>query len=51
VRVRWVQDFEMRPGAPFSDEQMAARINANSKVQLGNHKTAIERAYGLLPTG
>src|SRR4030088_2067330 len=25
VRLRWVQNFEVRQGAPFTDEQMAAR--------------------------
>jgi aromatase len=42
VRLRWVQDFEVRPGAPFTDEQMAARINSNSRQQLRYHKEKIE---------
>jgi len=44
VRLRWVQDFEVRPGAPFTDEQMAARINGNSAEQLRSHKRQIEQA-------
>ena len=29
VRLRWVQDFEMKPGAPLDDDAMAIRINRN----------------------
>ena len=45
TRLRWVQDFEMRPGAPFSDEQMAARINRGSEHNLRTHKQLIERHW------
>jgi aromatase len=34
TRMRWTQDFEMKPGAPLDDAGMAERINANSRVQL-----------------
>src|SRR5262245_26550487 len=34
IRMRWVQDFHMKPQAPVNDEQMTERINSNSKVQL-----------------
>jgi aromatase len=44
VELRWVQDFEVAPGAPFTDEQMANRINGNSKVQLQHHREAMESA-------
>jgi aromatase len=44
VRLRWVQDFEMKAGAPLDDAGMAARINANSAVQLGLIKAAVEAA-------
>lgn len=40
--MRWVQDFQMKPTAPVNDEQMAARINRNSPVQMGLIKAAIE---------
>jgi aromatase len=43
--LRWVQDFEMAPGAPFTDAQMAERINRNSRTNLVNHKEAIESGY------
>jgi aromatase len=42
TRLRWVQDFEMRPGAPFTDQQMAARINHGSAQNLARHKEVIE---------
>ena len=44
VHLRWVQDFEVADGAPFTDEQMARRINDNSATQLQNHRTQIEAA-------
>ena len=43
VRMRWVQDFHMRPQAPVNDEQMTDRINSNSKVQLALIKEKVER--------
>lgn len=45
TRVRWVQDFEMRPGAPFTDEQMTARINHGSTQNLKRHKEVIEQHW------
>jgi aromatase len=42
TRLRWVQDFEMRPGAPFTDQQMAARIDHGSTQNLARHKEVIE---------
>jgi aromatase len=44
VLVRWVQDFEVSDGAPFTDEQMEMRINVNSRAQLQRHKKLIEAA-------
>jgi aromatase len=43
VRMRWVQDFHMKPQAPVNDEQMTDRINSNSKVQLALIKEKVER--------
>jgi aromatase len=42
VQLRWVQDFEARPDAPFTDAQMLARINAGSEANLRRHKELIE---------
>lgn len=44
VRMRWVQDFEMKPTAPINDEQMTARLNTNTAVQLRLIKEKVEAA-------
>lgn len=43
VRMRWVQDFEMKQGAPLDDAGMAARIEGNMAVQLTRIKDIVER--------
>lgn len=42
--MRWVQDFQMKDSAPVTDEEMAARIDANSPRQMALIKTAVEGA-------
>jgi quercetin dioxygenase-like cupin family protein/ribosome-associated toxin RatA of RatAB toxin-antitoxin module len=42
TRMRWVQDFRMKPDAPVDDEGMRQRINASSKVQLRLIKDRLE---------
>lgn len=44
VRLRWVQDFEMKPGAPVDDETMRARINRNSGIQQDRIRQLLESA-------
>ncbi len=44
VRMRWVQDFEMKPIAPINDEQMTNRLNTNTAVQLRLIKEKVEAA-------
>lgn len=44
VVMRWVQDFEMKPGAPLDDAAMTERLNRNTRVQLDLIKTRIEQA-------
>jgi aromatase len=34
TRMRWVQDFAMRPDAPVNDAAMTQRINKNSRIQM-----------------
>jgi aromatase len=46
VRMRWVQDFEMKPGAPLDDAQMTDRLNTNSAGQMKLIKDRIEAATG-----
>ena len=43
--MRWEQRFAMRPTAPVDDDQMTARINANSVVQLALIKARIEERH------
>ena len=42
TRMRWIQDFHMKPEAPVDDEQMTNRINTNSKIQMGIIKEKVE---------
>jgi len=42
VRLRWVHDFEVRPGAPVTDAQMQERIGASAKVNMRRHRDIIE---------
>ena len=34
TRMRWIQDFRMRPTAPIDTEAMTERINTNTGVQM-----------------
>lgn len=42
VLMRWVQEFEMRPGVPVDDAAMAVSINSNSPVQMAAIKAKLE---------
>ena len=42
TKMRWVQDFTMKPTAPFNDEQQAENINRNTKIQQAVIKERIE---------
>jgi len=42
TRLRWVQDFEARPDAPFTDEEMRRRIDAGARANLRRHRDVIE---------
>lgn len=44
VRMRWVQDFEMKPGAPLDDAGMTDRLNTNSAGQQKLIKDKVEAA-------
>src|SRR5262249_48235120 len=43
TKMRWVQEFHMKPDAPVDDRQMEARINHNTKIQMGIIKEKVER--------
>lgn len=42
IRMRWVQDFEMRPQAPVDDATMLERLNRNTAEQQRLIKEKIE---------
>jgi aromatase len=44
VRMRWVQDFEMKPTAPVDDEFMTNRLNTNTAGQMRLIKEKVEAA-------
>ncbi|MDQ2877135.1 MAG: SRPBCC family protein [Actinomycetota bacterium] len=44
TRMRWQQEFQMKPGAPVDDAAMATRIDTNTPVQMAHIKSAIEAA-------
>jgi ribosome-associated toxin RatA of RatAB toxin-antitoxin module len=44
VKMRWIQDFAMKPTAPVDDEQMTAQINRNSVNEMARIKQIVENA-------
>ncbi|MFI6448782.1 SRPBCC family protein [Kitasatospora sp. NPDC050543] len=44
VRMRWVQEFHVRPEMPFGDAAMAEHLNTNTKVQMARIKKLVEEA-------
>lgn len=42
VRMRWVQDFEMKSGAPVDDAAMTQRLNRNTARQMQRIKELAE---------
>jgi aromatase len=44
VRMRWVQEFRMKPEAPLDDAAMTGRLNRNTAVQLQLIKEKVEAA-------
>lgn len=44
VRMRWVQDFHMKPEAPLDDAAMTDRLNRNTAIQQQLIKGRIEAA-------
>jgi aromatase len=46
VRMRWVQDFEMKPGLPVDDAAMQERLNTNTPIQQQLIKAKVEAAAG-----
>jgi len=46
TRMRWVQEFTMKPTAPANDEQMEHYINNNTRTQMAIIKERIEQRVG-----
>ncbi|MEU3465766.1 SRPBCC family protein [Streptomyces sp. NPDC006733] len=44
VRMRWVQDFHMKPQAPVDDAGMTAHLNRNTAIQMALIKEKVEAA-------
>lgn len=44
TRMRWVQDFHMRPSAPLDDAGMTERINSNTPREMSAIREKVERA-------
>ncbi len=44
TRMRWIQDFAMRSGAPLNDEQMTGRLNTSTPVQMAVIRQRVEQA-------
>ena len=44
TRMRWVQDFSMKPSAPADDATAEEYMNKNTKVQMGVIKERLEEA-------
>ncbi|MGN9913970.1 SRPBCC family protein [Phytohabitans sp. LJ34] len=45
VSMRWVQDFQMKPDAPFDDAAMTERLNRTSRTQLAHVRDRIEERH------
>jgi aromatase len=46
TRMRWVQDFSMKPEAPADDETAQDYMNRNTKTQMTAIKERLEQAAG-----
>ncbi len=46
TKMRWVQDFSMKPEAPANDEQAEEYINKNTREQMRVLKERLEGAEG-----
>ncbi|MEQ4723354.1 MULTISPECIES: SRPBCC family protein [unclassified Nonomuraea] len=51
VRMRWVQDFHMKPQAPADDDGMTAYLNHNTAIQMNRIKGLVEKAAAAAPQG
>ncbi|ORT57122.1 SRPBCC family protein [Streptomyces sp. CB03238] len=45
TEMRWVQEFDMKAGAPFDNEQMTAHLNLTTKANMARIKKMIEEEH------
>ncbi|MFF7994024.1 SRPBCC family protein [Kitasatospora xanthocidica] len=43
TRMRWIQDFAMKPTAPVDDDGMVNHINRNSRIQMQLIREKVEK--------
>ena len=43
VEMRWRQEFEVRPGLPFGNAEMAERLNTNTRREMARIKELVEK--------
>ncbi|MFE4519525.1 SRPBCC family protein [Kitasatospora sp. NPDC056783] len=43
TKMRWIQDFAMKPTAPVDDEGMTSHIDRNSKIQMQLIREKVEK--------
>jgi aromatase len=43
TRMRWIQDFAMKPTAPVDDQGMTEHINRNSRIQMELIREKVEK--------
>jgi aromatase len=46
TKMRWVQDFSMKPNAPMNDEKAEEYINTNTRKQMSIIKERVEQRAG-----
>ena len=45
TEMRWVQEFDMRAGAPYDNDQMTDHLNEMSQVNMARIKEIVETAH------
>ncbi|AKH83285.1 polyketide cyclase [Streptomyces sp. CNQ-509] len=45
TELRWVQEFDMKEGAPYDNAQMTAHLNEMSEINMGRIKEIVETAH------
>jgi aromatase len=51
VRMRWVQEFTMKPTAPVNDETATAMLNKQTRSEMARIKQLVEEAAAGAPDG